>query len=101
MSLCDRCPGGQECRFDYMGKACKEYRASETSGVFLTRGDMIRAASDEQLADMFTALLSAQRKLILSGLQKAGVAEDICVVEMPLLSKKAHLEWLRERAEEV
>ena len=101
MSLCDRCPGGQECPFDFMGRACKEYRASEAPGVLLTRADWVRSTSDEELAEALMLLGSSIRNKIVEGLQKKGIVEDACVVDVPLMRKAAYLELLREPVEEV
>ena len=101
MSLCDRCPAGAGCCLDFMGMACKEYRKKNAPDVLLTRADKMRSASDEELAEMLTLIGSALRNTIIEGLQKAGVAENVCTVDVPMIRKAAYLELLREPVEEV
>lgn len=65
-----------------------------------TYGDYIRTLSDEQLAELFTALLSSQRHRIIEQLQAMGIPLSVGIVEMPELSKAGHLEWLKMQMEE-
>lgn len=65
----------------------------------MTNGDMIRAMSDERLADLLTELLRVNRDIVLEKLREKGVAMNVEVVEMPLLNRAAHLQWLREEME--
>ena len=66
----------------------------------MTNADKIRAMSDDDLAALLTALMSRQRASIIKKLQDKGVALNVEIVEMPLLTKAAHLEWLKEPAED-
>lgn len=65
----------------------------------MTNGDMIRAMSDERLAALLTELLRVNRDIVLEKLREKGVATNVEVVEMPLLNRAAHLQWLREEME--
>ena len=64
----------------------------------MTNADKIRAMSDEELAALITAIMSRQRTIIMQGLQAAGVADNIGVMEIPAMTMAAHLKWLREPA---
>ena len=65
-----------------------------------TRADRIRAMSDEELADLITALTTKIRNMTIEQLRAKGVIDNVCVMEMPAMAKIAHLKWLREPAEE-
>lgn len=82
-------------------KALRFYQAHKAgSKAPLTRGDTIRAMSDQALAELFTAVMSRQRTAIINQLQAAGIAVNVGIIEVPALTTAAHLEWLREPVEE-
>ena len=60
----------------------------------MTHGDEIRLMDDEALATLFTVMLSEREHIIMEKLKEQGV--DVELVEIPLASWKAHLDWLKE-----
>lgn len=62
----------------------------------MTYGDKIRAMSDDQLAGFLAAILHENRVNVIKQLQDKGIALGVNVVDMPMVSKAAHLKWLRE-----
>lgn len=65
-----------------------------------TNGDMIRAMTDEELADFIVRIMAKQRATIIDTLHAKGLIVDVGIVEVPEMAKLAHLKWLRETAEE-
>lgn len=59
MSLCDRCTA-EGCCLDYLGTACKRYRARECPDVQRTNAERIRDMSDEELAEVLGVVLHSQ-----------------------------------------
>lgn len=62
----------------------------------MTNADKIRAMTDEQLAQFIAALLSNHRAMTIKSLQALGIAQNISLVEAPMLAAAGHLKWLKE-----
>ena len=60
----------------------------------MTHGDVIRAMDDEALATLFTVMLSEREHIFMQKLKEQGI--DATLIELPLESWQAHLDWLRE-----
>ena len=106
---CPRCGAEmKDCALGWLCPICKTF-VDMQDGVHLhkekpfmpprTNGDMVRSASDEQLADLFTMLLSKQRASIIAQLHAKGLIPEVSIVEVPVMARAAHLAWLREPAE--
>lgn len=63
-----------------------------------TNADCIRAMSDEELAELLGAIIREREIILLQKLREQGV--EASIVEMPELTFNAHLEWLKQPAEE-
>jgi hypothetical protein len=53
--------------------------------------------SDEELAELFGAILREREIILLRKLREQGV--EASIVEIPELTYNAHLEWLKQSAE--
>lgn len=62
-----------------------------------TNADRIRAMSDEELAELFGAVIREREIILLQKLREQGV--EASIVEMPELTFNAHLKWLKQPAE--
>ena len=78
---------------------CKSYPRCCGCGAFRTptNADRIREMSDEELAELFGAIIREREIILLRELREKGV--DASIVEVPELTYKAHLEWLKQSAE--
>lgn len=63
-----------------------------------TNGDRIRAMSDEELAKLFWSIIHERELLIIEKLNEQGI--EASLFEAPNASVKAHMEWLKQPAEE-
>ena len=81
----DPCPGYDK---------CKQYKPNYT-----TNADRIRDMSDEELAELLHSIIHEGDVTMIEKLKKQGI--EASLVEAPVLSVKAHLEWLKQPAEEV
>lgn len=63
-----------------------------------TNADRIRAMRDEELAELFGAILREREIILLQKLREQGV--EASIVEIPELTFNAQLEWLKQPAEE-
>lgn len=99
-SGCKNCPAYQKCTARYRSSRCSHNRA--TYGVYsdpFTNADRIRAMSDEDLAELFGAILREREIVLLKQLRDQGV--EASIVEIPGSTFNAHLEWLQQPAEVV
>ena len=64
-----------------------------------TNADRIRDMSDEELAELLHSIIHEGDVMMIEKLKKQGI--EASLVEAPVLSVKAHLEWLKQPAEEV
>lgn len=62
-----------------------------------TNADRIRAMSDEELAELFMAIIHESDVLVIEKLNRQGI--EASLVEAPDHSMKAHLEWLKQPAD--
>ena len=62
-----------------------------------TNADRIRAMSDEELAELFQSIIHEGDVTMIEKLKNQGI--EASLVEAPVLSVKAHLEWLKQPAE--
>lgn len=62
-----------------------------------TNADRIRAMSDEELAELFGAVLREREIILLKQLEKQGI--EASIAELPDETFNAHLEWLKQPAE--
>lgn len=63
-----------------------------------TNADRIRAMSDEELAELFGAIIHERDVIVIEKLNRQGI--EASLVEVPDITLKAHLEWLKQPAEE-
>ena len=63
-----------------------------------TNADRIRSMTDEELAELFCMIISEREKIVVEELSAKGV--ECTLVEYPILSTIAYLEWLQQPAEE-
>ena len=68
-----------------------------TGGYNATNADRIRAMSDEELAELFGAVLREREIILLKQLEKQGI--EASIAELPDETFNAHLEWLKQPAE--
>ena len=68
-----------------------------TGGYDATNADRIRAMSDEELAELFGAVLREREIILLKQLEKQGI--EASIAELPDETFNAHLEWLKQPAE--
>ena len=75
---------------------CKSYPRCYGCNSFRmpTNADRIRAMSDEELAELFGAILREREIILLQQMRKQGV--EASIMEMPKLTFNAHLEWLQQ-----
>lgn len=64
----------------------------------MTNADGIRSMTDEELAELFCMIISEREKIVVEELSAKGV--ECTLVEYPILSTIAYLEWLQQPAEE-
>ena len=89
------------CRVECGSVPCKSLR--KTFGIDdepqkrKTNADRIRAMSDEELAELFGAILHEREIIIIEKLHKQGI--EARLVEAPGLAFNAHLEWLKQPVE--
>ena len=97
---------GQACPYNTIGGCkVKEYNAicplynmaTPITEYKMTHADRIRAMSDEELAELFGAILREREIILLQQMRKQGV--EASIMEMPKLTFNAHLEWLKQSAE--
>lgn len=62
----------------------------------MTLGEWIKTRSDDELAAFFTELLWAYRSAIIKALQAKGIIGAVEFVDIPVLSKAAHLKWIKQ-----
>ena len=62
-----------------------------------THADRIRSMSDEELAELFGAIIREREIVLLQKLREQGV--EASIVEMPELTFNSHLEWLKQPAD--
>ena len=63
-----------------------------------TNADRIRAMSDEELAELLHSIIHESNVIMIEKLKGQGIESTL--VEAPLLSIKAHLDWLKQPAED-
>jgi len=78
---------------------CKSYPRCNGCNAFRepTNADLVRAMSDEELAELFGAIIREREIILLRELREKGV--EASIVEIPELTYNAHLEWLKQPAE--
>ena len=62
-----------------------------------THADHIRAMSDEELAELFWAILHERDVLMLEKLSKRGI--EASLIELPDRDIATHLDWLKQPVE--
>jgi hypothetical protein len=50
--------------------------------------------TDEELAEMFTTIISERDRYTMEKLSKAGIKARLC--EMPMVTKLRHFDWLKQ-----
>lgn len=63
-----------------------------------TNADRIRAMSDEELAELLWSIIHERELIIIEKLNEQGI--EASLFEAPNASVKAHMEWLKQPAEE-
>ena len=66
----------------------------------MTRGDQIRAMSDEQLAAFIANFLRTRRITVIRELQAKGLLPPICIIDVPMVDEALHLKLLKETVPE-
>lgn len=98
-SGCKTCPAKDECRAQlYRGEMCKDNRKKHGLGDPFTRGDRIRAMSDEELAKILALL--TEHDLCLN---PSATSCDDCLLSSFCsgCTEGDELYWLQQPAEEV
>ena len=67
-------------------------------GRVITNADHIRSMDDKKMARFLAMLLSRHRAAIIARLRAQRLISDIEILEAPMFSEAAHLQWLREPA---
>ena len=78
---------------------CKSYPRCYGCGAFRnpTNADLVRGMCDEELAELFGAIIREREIILLQELREKGV--EASIVEVPELTYNAHLEWLKQPVE--
>lgn len=102
MKECKDCPAYEKCTAIYRGSACAAlrytYGIESDPEISMTNAQKIRAMSDEELAELIEQIVSERDHYLLKKLHEAEI--DAELYEMPEISKRKHLEWLQQPAEE-
>ena len=94
---------------DATASQCPNHETVKESGAYLcgvlderkrkqTNAERIRAMSDEELAELFQSIIHERDVTMIEKLKGQGI--EASLVEAPVLSAKAHLEWLTQPVEE-
>lgn len=95
---CIYCTKDGECDLYSEGGKFKAFCDMEhCDNIAPTHGDRIRSMTDEELADLFNAIISERDHFIMDKLARMGIAAEL--IEFPEVSVQAHLKWLKEVAD--